>query len=168
MANYYTQGSFVFKLNTVEKAFALSVLDCVKDEAIDLKKKHKTVAAKTYDNAVYRIAKKLAAIFEEYEENKDLCLSFDAENDENGIWISDDNSLNGHNAAYFIYFILKHFNKDDSVVFELAQNCDGLRVDSFGGEAWFVTRKQVRFMSTNQWAYKQQKRHESALVGANN
>jgi hypothetical protein len=166
VANYYTQGSFVFKLNTVEKAFALSVLDCVKDEEINLKKTHKTVAAKTYDNAVYRIAKKLAVVCEDYDEYKEFCLNFDAENDENGLWISDDNSLNGHNAAYFIYFILKHFNKDDSVVFELAYTCDKLRLDSFGGEAWFITKKQVRYMGTNQWAYKQQKRHESALVAA--
>lgn len=159
MADFYTQGSFILKLNNIEQAFAMSVIDCVQDEEIDLTKTHKTVAAKAYDAEVYRAAKKLASTIDDYE-FREYCLGFDIAQETEGLWFSDWDCFNGYNAANFIHIVLKHFDKPDIVCFELAHTCSKLRLDSFSGEAWCITKKTIRNMNTGQWLSQQIKRNQ--------
>lgn len=155
MSNCYTHASFIIPLTSEQKDFAVRVIECFEDDAIDLRKNHKTKEAKAYDNDVYRMAKKLAKNIDDYEPDWAL-KGFDYDTDESeGLKISHDEHINTDNAAYFAHLILKHFNSDKYVCIDAAHICDKAIVDHFGGTALFVTKKGVNWMSTSNWLERQ-------------
>ena len=154
MANYYTEASFILPLTSEQQEFAFNVLDCIQDKKIDLLKKHKNAKAKSYDRSIYSLAKKFAKVNDEYEQGDDT-LGFDVEPNEDGIWISHDESINTENAAFFCHLILKHFDSNDYVAIQASNTCSKPRLDAFGGHAAFVTKKGIRWISTFEWIQKQ-------------
>ncbi|MCU7556089.1 hypothetical protein OCL06_15970 [Alteromonas sp. ASW11-19] len=157
MANYYTDASFIVPLTPEQTEFALKVLQCATDDSIDFTKKHKTAAAKQYEPAVFRLAKKLAkAVMDESLE--EVCLDFRCEQEPKGLWISHDETINTYHAATFTHLIMKHFDIDGYIDIQAAHTCNKRRLDAFGGHAAFITKKEVKWTSTHQWVYQQAKR----------
>lgn len=164
MANYYTDASFILSLSTIEqKAFALQVLSCVSDENVNLLAQRKSDAAKKYDNAVFRIAKKLVSLELDNYENDCFDLGFAFSEVDSGIWIHHDETINMENAAFFCQLILRHFKLDASVCINASHTCSKPRLDAFGGHACFVTRHAVKWFSTDSWLDKQISQYKKRL-----
>lgn len=162
MASYYTKSAFELELNQEEKAFALQVLTCAKDNDVKFRKSHKTAHERTYPSEVYRIAKKFVASFDELDESEDFYLPFEFCATEDGILFSHDENINTYAAATFCHLILKHFSSDNYVCIEAAHTCSSDRTDGFGGHAAFITKKGIKWMSTRQWMHKNIVKHRKA------
>lgn len=163
MPNYCTNASFIVPLNQEQTKFAFDVIDCVQDERIDFNNKRKSVTAKSFKTDVYKIAKKLALSLDYYKPNN-VCLDFKIDSHANGVWISHDETINIENAAYFVHLILKYFKLNICVGIQASYTCDESRFDAFGGVAVFVTKKGLKWMSTDEWLQKHTDAFNKRLV----
>lgn len=161
MANYYTNAAIEFKLTLKQKNFALKVLECAEDEEVDFTTSRKTLHESTYPNDVYRIAKKLVKSLHDYAPG-DVYLPFDYMDVGDSIHISHDETIDTQAVATFCHLILKHFDSDAYVCIEAAFTCSSPRPDGFGGEAAFITKKGVKWMSTGYWMQKNIAKHNKA------
>lgn len=166
MANYYTEASFILPLTSEQLTFAFNVLECVQDDEIDLRKKHKTTKARSYDSSVYSVAKKFAKSNNDYEADY-FSLGFDFSSIEEGLWISYEENINTERAALFCHLILKHFDSNNHVAISASHTCSKPRLDAFGGHAAFVTKKGVKWMSTDCWLNSQINRFQSSNQSKN-
>lgn len=153
MANYYTEACFILPLSKTQKTFALSVIECATDQAIDFTDKSKVEQAKQYDTDVFTLAKQLVTAFD-YTPGE-VCLEFVAHKDEDGIQISHDEHINTEAAAMFCHLMLKHFNLNEHVVIEAAHTCSATRVNGYGGHAAFITKVGIKWFSTHEWISQQ-------------
>ena len=162
MANYYTRASFLLPLKEPQITFALSVIDCALDENLDFTKRHKTKAAKAYNPSVFSIAKKMARNQSDYDQGG-FYLDFSFSVESNGILIFHDESIDTCKAALFCHVILKHFDSNEAVLLNAAHTCSSARPDGFGGEAAFITKNNIRWMSTDYWLTRKLSAHQASL-----
>lgn len=161
MASYFTKAAIEFKLALEQKIFALQVLECAEDEKVDFTKSRKTRHESAYPNDVYRIAKKFVKSLHDYNPG-DVYLPFEYRDTGDSIHIAHDETMNTQAVATFCHLILKHFDSDEYVRLEAAYTCSSPRPDGFGGEAAFITKKGVKWMSTGYWMLKNIDKHNKA------
>ena len=157
MSNSFTDASFIVPLSREQAAFALAVFQCANNTDIDFRKKHKTVTAKTYPNDVYKIAKKVALSTSDYDPNW-VQIDFVLKKHDEGVLIEGDESINPDNAAYFVQLILKHFDLNVCLGIEASHTDDKSRPGVYGWHAAFVTKKNIKWMTTHDWIHQQTER----------
>ena len=162
MANYYTEVSFILPLTSEQLSFAINVLDCIQDDEIDLRKKQKTAKARSYDSSVYSVAKRFAKSHNDYGADY-FTLGFSFSSIGDGLWISYEENIDTESAALFCHLILKHFDSNNHIAISASHTCSRPLLDAFGGHAAFVTKKGVKWMSTNYWLNSQIDRFQSSI-----
>lgn len=147
MANNYLQFSLSFKLkNGKEKAWCndhLGLMEKIHDECDKF----------NIDPSEHPRSDEYNKFLEDY----------DLMGDESGLdinwYINDDvmyidsgyESGNADHAAIFVQKFLALFDKDSGIGFCYSTTCDKLRVDQFGGGAFFVTAEQIKHIDSYQW-----------------
>jgi hypothetical protein len=166
VSDYYTNGCISFPVNAEQKVFANKVHDCILDEDIDLLKNHKTEFGKLFDNDVYRVAKKIAKFLgSDYSDDSMANVGFDLVDVRGGFQLQDDGEfLNIGSAAYFVNRILKYFDLDYGVPMQVAHTCSKHEVSGFCGTAAYVTKREIRWLSTNNWLEKQSLKNKVRLA----
>ncbi len=157
MANYYTQASFVFSLTTKQALFAIQVAECLED-IIFQQEKHKTHSS-IFEFDVLEVAKLFASKSDNYEASN-YELEFDIEIDSEGVWISHDEVINTDNASIFIQIILNYFRIDTYVFFGACTFCSKKHLDGFSGIAYFITKDEIKWQSTDSWGNQQKQLFE--------
>jgi hypothetical protein len=153
MANYYSAASFIIPLTPDQAKFALSVIYCLEDDAEFDKSFDEQHEDFDFDKSVFELSKTIFNNHLEVDDPDYFSLEFCAEKDETGLWVSCEEYINSHNAAYLTHAILKFFNINKPVLIEVGSWCDRRQLEGFGGHAAFVTRDSVEWVSTSQWLH---------------
>ncbi|MBD1389465.1 hypothetical protein IC617_08500 [Neiella sp. HB171785] len=164
MADYYSSASFVVAMTAEQAAVAATILHLVQDEDHPdlLARRPSRALRQEYAPEVLSRARRIRRLL---INNGDmeldyLALEFDFEpmtsEGATGLWVSDcGEHINGNKAATCIQELLRHFGLDHPVGFEVAYHCSKARLDAFGGCAFFITRKSIRWNSTMCWLEQQ-------------
>jgi hypothetical protein len=123
MANYYTQFSFIVKLNKNDITDALKIYNSLSEEDCPAK--------------------------EEILDDEDY-VEFIADPDKEGLWVYCEEVGNPENAARFVQYLMQHFTVLP-MGFEWANTCSKPRSDAFGGGACWITKDNIEWLSTNTW-----------------
>jgi len=138
MADYFTQFSTAIDLDDDEKQWAL-----------DLYAKLRSLRAgepTEGDEDILQLAQDL------YKAN-DEWFGFECVDnpDGDGIWLTEDESVNEGMLGGFIQRILQKFDIKEPVAIEFAYICSKPRLDGFGGAAMVVTQDEVLYHGTRDW-----------------
>ena len=162
---YFTSGCFFVPMNQASIKFTNDVYNCLVDDEIDLLKRHKTFLAKRYDNDVYRVAKKMAKrMGDDYSEYGFCQLDFELLAMERGYLIMDDGEyINLKHAANFVHLILNYFNFDYGVPMQVVNTCSSPIPNSSNAVAAYVTKREIKWLSTEQWLSNQVNKNKVKL-----
>ena len=138
MADYFTNFSLVLNLaNEAEQAYALDLA-------------HKASLAQQGDELPDDFPKALVNLIDDWQFETDA----DNSGTKHGLWL---HSMNGGLDAVceFIQHLLQKFDPKSHVTFEWSHDCSKPRVDAYGGGAAFITAKEIKSMSTEDWLNQQ-------------
>ncbi|MBO1897542.1 hypothetical protein HNW13_017535 [Shewanella sp. BF02_Schw] len=164
MANSITKSCFTLPITEEQAYFAINVIDCAEHQSINFNKPYKT--ATSFVNCrtdVFKLAKKLVMSVGGYVQGE-VRLGFEYVYIGGSFRIYHNETINLTNAAQFVHIILKHFESDEFVLINAAETCNIPVVGKFGGNAAFVTKKEVKWMSTHNWLQTQANRHNAKLT----
>jgi len=166
MADFYSQASFVIPLNAEQLTFANKVIECalgqINDDIYDFNEDYDPLVVKSVSEDVYTMAKALVLQTDDYEKGC-VCLGFLTQAVYDGLWITGEENINDELAANFTQMLLQYFDLDICVCFGVAYTCSKPRLDAFGGDAVFVTKKEVEYISSTQWLSKKKAEFEKQL-----
>ena len=112
---------------------------------------------------VFEVAKKLVMSVEGYVQGE-VRLGFEFVYVGGSFRIYHRETINLVNAAQFAHIILNHFESDEFVLINAAETSNIPAVGQFGGNAAFVTKKGIKWMSTQNWLQTQAERHTAKLT----
>jgi hypothetical protein len=129
MADYFTNFSFVLKLDAELKQYAL-----------DLAKKGSNYS--TDDKIPDGFPVSLVDVLDDW--------SFETEENKDGIWLHSD--CGGIDAVcLFIQHLLQKYDIQGHIAFEWSCDCNQPRTDAYGGGAAFITATEIESMTTAEW-----------------
>jgi hypothetical protein len=127
MANNYTQFSFAVPLDTSEEIEWA---------------RHTVALLAEHDNGVE--ITELDVILPDDED----FLGYDAEVDNDGLWIHADESGQPEHVVPLVQEFLRRFRPQGHVGFEWADTCSSPRLDQFGGGACLITVHDAKWMAS--------------------
>ena len=161
MANHYIQASFMIKCTREQADIATGALSEVSTYDDEMSDWAKSVIKRAADDTFTLKETILRECFFNHPDQSDdigahdhsseLFWDFDAVVEDDGIWVSADESINTDHAAIFTSAVLKAFEIDDLVVIEAAHTCSKPQLDAFGGHAVVVSKDHIEWDSTQQF-----------------
>ena len=133
MADYFTNFSVVLPLTKEQQEYAIQIIEQAK--------------AHSFDN--HPLPSDFPADLTEITED----WVFDAEKQENGLWLHSENG-GQETAAALIQHLLQKFDFAPSVGFEWSHDCSKPRTDAFGGGAAYITATEIETLTTAGWLQK--------------
>ena len=71
--------------------------------------------------------------------------------DEKFMWLTHDEDFNVVNACEFLQYWVRTKRPADKIRFEYAHSCSKPRLDAYGGGAAYITKGEIRCLSTHEW-----------------
>jgi len=154
MANNYLQFSFALKLKSKkEKAWCL-------DHLTFLSKIHEECDRMQIDPTEHPRSDEYEKFIEDYNLYGDEDdLSFRCDVKDGAVYIDSGESGDADHAAIFAQKFLASFDSDDGIGFSYSVTCDKLRVDEFGGGAFFITKDEMKHINVYDWIDERRRDH---------
>ena len=156
MANYYTEFSFTYPVETLEqRAWALNLIGAVREYEYD------TIPE---SSPYYKYVHDLSEINhgEIY-----LCLQVETGlyGNKHVVHIMSDDAGDAEHAVWLVWSLMDKFQHKDAIVFEWASTCSAPRVDSFSGGAVLITPDDVKWYIPYNFYRKDLERYERGFLG---
>ncbi len=152
MANYHTEAFFIVPLSSQKVASSLKLIACIRDDKRETKLDSNTEGA--YCQEDINFSKKFIKATEPNCQGQ-FDIGFKANESESGLAISHDKTINTGKTAEFVHQLLAHFDLDIGVSLNASHCCSESRADAYGGHAAFITKAEIKWMSTSDWLEEQ-------------
>ncbi len=155
MADYYTQFSFILRLDEQQRDRAFALLQRL-EQAMGI--------TSDLDDPIHPVKDELTAQAVELADGMGDWLGFSVEVEKQGLWIWEGGeSGSPDNAAAFVQAVLRMLELDEIVTFGWGDTCSKPRLDGFGGGAVAITRHTTEWTNTSAWMEQQQRGHDPKL-----
>jgi len=95
--------------------------------------------------------------FDDPDEGFGFLLSIEKHSDGTKfMWLTHDENFNTANACGFLQHWIRSVRPTNSVSFEYSHTCSKARLDAFGGGAAYITKDEIRYLSTHEWMSEQE------------
>ncbi len=161
MANYHTEAFFIVPLSTQKVARSLKLIACIQDDKRETKLDNNT--EESYCQADIDFSKQFIKATEPNCQGQ-FDIGFNASESEDGLAIFHDKTINTGKAAEFVHQLLAYFDLDIGISLNASHCCSESRADAYGGHAAFITKADIKWMSTSDWLDEQAHKHSAQNI----